>query len=93
MSSQGTVAGDYDSWHHEWLATADRIASQAESQLTAGHRTNARGGLIRASNYYHDAQFFLHGNPTDPRIDGAYLRATQCFQSAAALFTPATRSC
>jgi pimeloyl-ACP methyl ester carboxylesterase len=88
-TAQCIVAGDYDSWHDEWLAIADRIASEAETQLALGHRTSARDGLLRASNYYHDAQFFLHGNPTDPRINDAYRRATQCFQSAAALFTPA----
>jgi hypothetical protein len=88
-TAQNIVAGDYDSWHDEWLATADRIAAEAETQLTAGHRTSARDGLMRASNYYRAAEFFLHGDPTDPRIDHAYHRSTQCFQGAAALFIPA----
>jgi pimeloyl-ACP methyl ester carboxylesterase len=44
---------------------------------------------MRASNYYRAAEFFLHGDPTDPRINHAYRRATQCFQNAAALCTPA----
>ena len=88
-TAQNIVAGDYDSWHDQWLATADRIAAEAETQLAAGHRTSARDGLLRASNYYRAAEFFLHGNPADPRIDHAYRRATQCFQAAAALFTPA----
>ena len=87
-TAQKIVAGDYDSWHDEWLGTADRIAAEAESQLAAGHRASARDGLLRANNYYRAAEFFLHGNPTDPRIDHAFRRSTQCFHDAAALFTP-----
>jgi hypothetical protein len=88
-TAQNIVAGDYDSWHDEWLAIADKIAAEAEAQLAAGHRTSARDGLMRASIYYHNAGFFLHGDPADPRIDHAYRRSTQCFHNAAALFTPA----
>jgi pimeloyl-ACP methyl ester carboxylesterase len=88
-TAQNIVAGDYDSWHDEWLATADRIAVEAEAELAAGHRTGARDGLMRANNYYRTAEFFLHGDPTDPRINRAYERAIECFYAAAALMTPA----
>jgi pimeloyl-ACP methyl ester carboxylesterase len=88
-TAQNIVAGDYDSWHDHWLASADRIAEEAEAQLAAGHRTSARDGLMRASIYYHNAEFFLHGDPADPRINHVYRCATQCFHTAAALFTPA----
>ena len=88
-TAQDIIAGDYNSWHDQWLATADRTASEAEAQLAAGHRIGARDGLLRANNYYRAAEFFLHGDPADPRINHAYHRATQCFHSAAALFTPA----
>ncbi|MER8188640.1 alpha/beta fold hydrolase [Kitasatospora sp. NPDC094015] len=82
------VEGDYDSWHTEWLATADRVAEEAERALKAGHKVSARDGFLRASNYYRSAEFFLHGNPCDPRHDHAYDRSVACFRAAAALFTP-----
>jgi cephalosporin-C deacetylase-like acetyl esterase len=44
---------------------------------------------MRANNYYRAAEFFLHGDPSDPRIDHAYHRATQCFRGATRLFIPA----
>ena len=47
--------------------------------LAAGHRISARDGLMRANNYYRAAEFFLHGNPDDPRIDHAYRRSRECF--------------
>ncbi|MGW4770659.1 alpha/beta hydrolase family protein [Nocardia sp. NPDC004278] len=82
------VEGDYDSWYTEWLATADRVAGEAQKALDAGHPVSARDGFLRASNYYRSAEFFLHGQPCDPRHDHAYDRSVACFQSAAALFTP-----
>ena len=35
-TAQNIVAGDYDSWHDEWLATADRIAAEAEPSWLPG---------------------------------------------------------
>jgi alpha-beta hydrolase superfamily lysophospholipase len=87
-TSQAITEGDFDSWHDEWLATAERVSAEAEKMLAAGHRISGRDGLMRASNYYRSAEFFLHGNPGDPRIDYAFRRARECFQTAAALFDP-----
>ncbi|MGY2060269.1 alpha/beta hydrolase family protein, partial [Nocardia gipuzkoensis] len=89
VTSERIVAGDYDSWHDEWLRTANRVAARAEASLRAGHRISARDGYLRASNYYRSAEFFLHGNASDPRILHAYDRQVECFHRAAALFTPA----
>ncbi|HEY1443117.1 MAG TPA: alpha/beta fold hydrolase [Mycobacterium sp.] len=87
-TAQAITAGDYDSWYDEWLATADWVSAEAEKMLAEGHRISARDGLMRANNYYRAAEFFLHGNPDDPRIDHAYNRARDCFRAAAALFDP-----
>ncbi|HTX97428.1 MAG TPA: alpha/beta fold hydrolase [Mycobacterium sp.] len=87
-TAQAITAGDYDSWHDEWLATADRVAAESDKMLAQGHRISARDGLMRANNYYRSAEFYLHGDPDDPRIDHAYGRARQCFHAAAALFDP-----
>jgi alpha-beta hydrolase superfamily lysophospholipase len=84
-TAQRIAAGDYDSWHDEWLATADRIADHARK--TSG--VSARDAYLRASNYYRAAEFFLHGNAGDPRIQHAYELSVQCFREFAALSTPA----
>ena len=83
--SDRITEGDYDSWHDAYLAAADRIAAEADAALRAGHRVSARDGLLRAWNYYRSADFFLHGNPDDPRHFHAYDRSVECFQQAAAL--------
>ena len=87
-TAQAITASDYDSWHNEWLATADWVSAEAEKMLAEGHRISARDGLMRANNYYRSAEFFLHGNPDDPRIDHVYNRSRECFHAAAALFDP-----
>src|ERR1700722_19056506 len=88
-TAQRIVAGDYDSWHDEWLATADRGAVEAEDALAGGHLITPRDGLLRASSYYRSAEFFLHGDPEDPRIAHSYERSVACFKHAAALLHPA----
>ena len=87
-TAERITAGDYDSWHDEWLATADRVTAEGQTMLAAGHPISGRDNLLRASNYYRSAEFFLHGNPADPRIDHAYYRSVDCFRDAARLLTP-----
>jgi alpha-beta hydrolase superfamily lysophospholipase len=87
-TAQAITAGDYDSWYDQWLATADWVAGEAEKAEAAGHLVSARDGMMRASNYYRSADFYLHGNPDDPRIAHAYTRARQCFRRAIALLDP-----
>lgn len=72
--------GDYDSWHDAWKATAERL----ETEARASHPVSARDGLLRASTYYRAAEFFLHGDPADPRIAHAYERGVSCFRDAVA---------
>ncbi|MET8140617.1 alpha/beta fold hydrolase [Sphaerisporangium sp. NPDC005288] len=89
VTCERIAPGDYESWYDEWLATADRVAGEARSSLTAGHRVSARDAFLRASNYYRAAEFFLHGDAADPRIRHAYDASVACFRGAAAFFTPA----
>ncbi|MFD7341875.1 alpha/beta fold hydrolase [Streptomyces violascens] len=86
-TAERITEGDFGSWYTEWAATADRVAGEADKALKAGHKVSARDGFLRASNYYRSAEFFLHGNPCDPRHVDAYDRSVECFRAAAALCT------
>lgn len=88
VTAQRIVSGDYDSWHDEWMLTAERVASEGRDSLARGHRVSARDAFLRASNYYRNAEFFLHGDSGDPRIRQAYDASVHSFRQAAALFTP-----
>jgi hypothetical protein len=73
---------DFDSWTREWLNTAERVRAIAERCLERGHMVSAREAYFRASNYYRAAEFYLHGDPGDPRIVDLSRRARTCFEQA-----------
>ena len=81
-------SGDYDSWYDAWNEAGDRIAKEAEGQLARGHKISARDSFLRASNAYRSSEFFLHGNPKDPRIARAYRLSVDCYVKCADLFDP-----
>lgn len=89
VTAERITSGDYDSWHDQWHRTADEVATAGRRSLAGGHRTSARDAFLRASNYYRNAGFFLHGDPADPRIRSAYDASVEAFRRAASLFTPA----
>ena len=69
MATAGRIKeGDFESWITEWDKLAHRILSRADASLNAGHLESAREGYLRASTYFRVAEFYLHGNPADPRI-------------------------
>jgi pimeloyl-ACP methyl ester carboxylesterase len=82
------VESDDDSWHREWTATAEWVLARGEEALAGGHRISARDAFLRAANYFRTSEFFLHGDPADPRIRTAAGRGVQAFRRAAGLFAP-----
>jgi pimeloyl-ACP methyl ester carboxylesterase len=82
------TSGDYDSWYDEWNATAERIFAEAEAQRAADHRISARDSYLRATTYFRASEFFLHGNPEDPRIYSAYKKSIQAYKACCALYDP-----
>lgn len=78
--------GDFESWYVAFNGLADRISAEGRNQLAKGHGISARDGLLRASSYYFSSEFFLHGNPKDPRIARAYRRCVESYTQACGLF-------
>lgn len=70
--------GDFESWIEHWSTTADRVASFAGRQLSAGDKLNAKSAFLRASNYYRMAVFYAAH--TDPRHTTLWKRSTECFR-------------
>jgi len=88
-TSERITEGDVDSWYAEWYETAERVLSLAETSLAAGHEVSAREAYLRASTYYAMAEFYLHGDPSDPRIRESSAKSRDCFARAAELSSPA----
>jgi alpha-beta hydrolase superfamily lysophospholipase len=78
--------GDDEGWHRGWLKTAEEREKQGDAFLSKGQKVSAGAEYLRASNYYRTAEFFLHGNPGDPRILSTWRRSRDTFLKAAALF-------
>jgi len=77
--------GDFESWHEQWSKTARRVHALADSALQHGQRVSAREAYLRASNYYRTAEFFLHGNPQDPRLLVTWGNSRTTFRQAVKL--------
>jgi len=80
--------GDFESWHREFLALAQQVAAEGARSDRASSIT-VRDRAFRAASYYRAADFFLHGTPDDPRIDGTWASATALFNQAIAHLAPA----
>ncbi|HEY0198417.1 MAG TPA: alpha/beta hydrolase, partial [Rhodanobacter sp.] len=80
--------GDFESWFMEWDKLARRILSRADASLDAGHLESAREGYLRASTYFRTAEFYLHGDPADPRILSESRASQKAYAKAAKLTGP-----
>ncbi|MBU1669867.1 MAG: alpha/beta fold hydrolase [Actinobacteria bacterium] len=84
--------GNFDSWYDAWNSTAQRLRGIADGSLAAGDRISARDTYLRCNTYYNMAEFYLHGNPADPRIAEASTNARDCFLQAGRLMDPPLES-
>lgn len=86
---EGLLAqGDFDSWYNAWNSTAERLNKIADDCLARGDNASARDTYLRCETYYRMAEFYLHGNPSDPRIRETAGKARECFRKAGKLFDP-----
>lgn len=67
-TAEQIVEGDFESWYTNWHARAERTLGRAQASDKAGHKVSARESFLRASTYFRMAEFYLHGDPDDPRI-------------------------
>src|SRR6266704_5009690 len=91
VTAAAITDGDEASWHRAWKATAERVQQIGEQALAAGHQVSGREALLRASNYYRAAEFYLREKPaTDPEVTALSARSRETFAAAASLLdTPA----
>ncbi|UNI23776.1 hypothetical protein JDV02_009576 [Purpureocillium takamizusanense] len=84
-------SGDEDGWQREWRRAADRAVANAKTSLANGNGPGARDALLRASNYYRTAEFYLREDPfNDGKSKELAQLSSQAFYSAADLMPHAT---
>ncbi|MBX9846482.1 MAG: alpha/beta hydrolase [Xanthobacteraceae bacterium] len=72
------IGGDMDSWYREWFSLGKQIHDLGRASENNGDTITAGKRLLRASNYYRHADFFLPGR--DPRKRETYLLVSDCFK-------------
>lgn len=81
-TAQHIQSGDFESWYTEWRRLADHVVARADEFANANQQTSASKMYFKASNYYRAAEFFLHGTPTDMRINDASRLSRSTFKQA-----------
>lgn len=85
------ISGDFESWYQNFNRLAERVRASVEGNA-GRHPVSSRNAMFRAATYFRAADFFLHGNPDDPRIRETWTNATACFNCAISLLdVPAQR--
>jgi pimeloyl-ACP methyl ester carboxylesterase len=87
-TAENIVEGDFESWYSAWHSRGERVLGRAQDYLRTGHRVSARESLLRASTYFRMAEFYLHGDPEDPRILGESHASAAAYAQAAELTGP-----
>ncbi|CAH0046982.1 unnamed protein product [Clonostachys solani] len=78
-------AGNFESFHDAFFDLATHVDETARNIDKGKHPVSARNALFRASSYYRSADFFLHGNWSDPRINSLWDKQLNAFDTAMAL--------
>lgn len=84
---QKLIPGDFESWYKEFYKLAGDVLRIAEECPNKKNFDNVslRNIYLRASHYYFAADFYLHSNHDDPRINDCYQKWTSLFDKAMAL--------
>jgi len=77
--------GDFESFYKEFKYLADQIQALGASSDPKKYPVSVRDAMFRASAYYRAADFFIHGDQSDPRINSLWDSQTAAFDQAIAL--------
>ncbi|KAK7052042.1 2,6-dihydropseudooxynicotine hydrolase [Favolaschia claudopus] len=78
-AAQVIVPGEFSSYNSTFAELATRKQAQAS---VAKNKVNARDTFFQAAAYWRDADFFNHGNQSDPIIDEYWTNQLECFAAA-----------
>ena len=78
--------GNFEDWYREWHNLGLRVLSSiGESKLDSYSPVTLRDVYFRASHYFFVSDFFLHGDPSDPRGYDAFKLWRKYYDKANAL--------
>lgn len=92
VAANQIAPGEFESFYSAFNNLASRVHDVASAIDSHKYPVSARNALFRESTYYRSADFFLHGNWNDSRINSLWSKQLAAFDSAMALLpTPGER--
>jgi dienelactone hydrolase len=79
------VPGNFESYYLQFNTLANSVLALAKSIDSKKDPVSARDTFFRAATYFRSADFFLHGNQSDPRIISLWNQQIDAFDTAMAL--------
>lgn len=77
--------GNFTSFYEAFNTLANQVLAAAQKIIIHRFPVSASDTFIRAATYLRSADFYLHGNPSDPRILSLWAQQISAFDSAIAL--------
>lgn len=82
------VPQDFEGVYQAFNAMGEPILAMAEAMNVTKDPIAVRDAHFRAASYFRGADFFLHGNWSDPRINTLWGKQLASFDKAIALLEP-----
>lgn len=82
VAAQQIKASDFESFYSAFASLAERVDKQGEAIDKDKYPISFRDTRLKASSYFRAADFFLHGNWEDPRINDLWKKQTKAFNDA-----------
>lgn len=79
------IPGDLDSYYDGFYNMAVRVYNRALNINASKFPVSASDALFHAATYFRGADFYLHGNWSDPRIDSLWAKQADAFNTAMSL--------
>ncbi|KAL7925526.1 Alpha/Beta hydrolase protein [Trichoderma austrokoningii] len=79
------IPGDFESYYTAFDDLATRVHAQADGIDTSKYPVSARNAYFREATYLRSAEFYLHGNWEDSRINSTWAKHRAAFDKAIAL--------
>lgn len=85
VAANKIVPGDFESYYNAFYDLASRVHNTSQAIDSKKYPVSARNALFREATYYRSADFYLHGNKSDPRINSLWDQQLASFNAAIAL--------
>ena len=86
LTAAGAIKpGNFESYYGGFNDLASRVYDAAQKIDAQEFPVSVRDAMFRASTYFRSADFYLHGNPSDPRINSLWAQQANAFDTALSL--------